>query len=298
MGRVRWFADLQARQAHFRYEPDPNAGVTEREVTWNFVNPKGGVTVQLADGLSAFASYGATTREPARSDLFAGDDDLNTGNVDVIGDFHRVHPESVRDVEVGIDFRRADLELQVNAYDMEFSNSIERIGAPTASGLVPRRNVGAAYRRGLELDASWRAADKVLVGANAWVSANRIRSFTDSTVDPVVLRRNVEPLLTPAFVSTQRVEFSTIRSLTLGIEGRYQSRAFLDNTDNDARTLPATYLLDASARLSRSRYALVVRGTNLGNNRKYGSGSVSSSGEVRYFVLGGRSLFTTLEIGF
>jgi iron complex outermembrane receptor protein len=297
VGRLRWFADVQARYARFRYEPDPDAGVTERAVSWNFLNPKGGLTLQLADGLSAFASYGATTREPARNDLFAGDDDLNSGNVTVIGDFRRVRPESVRDVEAGITLTRARFDLQANVYNMGFRHSIERIGAPTASGLVPRRNVGAAYRRGIELDASWRGVPRWVFSANVWSSTNRIRAFADSTVSPVVVRRDVEPLLTPRFVSVHRAEFAASPSFSIGAEGRYQSRAFLDNTGNTVRTLPATYLLDASARLARSRYALVVRGANLGDNQKFGSGSVSSSGKVRYFVLAGRSVFVTVEIG-
>lgn len=297
-GRVRWFADVQARHARFRYTPDPNAGVDEQAVSWTFLNPKGGVTLQLADGLSAFASIGATTREPARSDLFAGDDDLNRGNATVIGDFDRVRPESVRDVEAGISLRRATLDVQANVYSMDFRRSIERIGAPTASGLVPRRNVGAAYRRGLELDASWRGMPRWVLAANAWLSVNRIRTFADSTADPVVVRRNVEPMLTPRFVTVHRAEFTAWPSLRLGVEGRYQSRAFLDNTGSATRTLPATYVLDASARLARSRYALVVRGANVGNNQKYGSGSVSGSGTVRYFVLAGRGLFVTAEMGF
>jgi iron complex outermembrane receptor protein len=86
--------------------------------------------------------------------------------------------------------------------------------------------------------------------------------------------------------------------LTLSTEGRYQSRAFLDNTSADDRVLPAFHVLDASARLARSRYALVVRGMNLGNVRKYGSGSVSASGTVRYFVLAPRSVFATVELSF
>jgi iron complex outermembrane receptor protein len=298
VGRVRWFADLQARHARFTFVPDPAAGVSERTISWNFFNPKAGVTVQLPEGLSAFASWGATTREPARSDLFAGDDDLNSGNVDVIGDFHRVHPESVRDAEAGLTLRRPSLELQVNAYVMNFHNSIERVGAPTASGLIPRRNVGRVIRTGVEFDATWRATPRLRMGANAWMSRNRIRQFTDSTVDPVVVRHNVAPLLTPSFVTVHRAEFTPTPALSFGIEGRYQGKAFLDNTGNESRTLPASYLIDSSVRWNSPRYALVLRGVNLTDNQKYGSGSVSSDGTVRYFVLAGRSVFLTAELRF
>ncbi len=107
--------------------------------------------------------------------------------------------------------------------------------------------------------------------------------------------RNVEPLLTPRFMATQRADLSLTRTVTVSAEGRYQSRAFLDNTSSADRLLPAYYVLDGAARFSRARYALTVRGVNLGNRQGYGSGSVSSSGTVRYFVLPARSVFVTAE---
>lgn len=296
VGRARWFADVQGRHAEFRYEPDANAGVAERSIDWTFLNPKGGVTVTLGRGVSAFASYGATTREPARSDLFAGDDDLSTYNEGDIGDFTRVRPETVRDLELGLLLVRATFELQANVYSMDFRNDIARIGPPTASGAVARRNVGASYRRGLELDGSWRAIPRLTLGGNLAWSTNRIRQFTDSSRGTPRVLRNVEPLLTPRLMTTQRAEYALSRSVSLSAEGRYQSRAYLDNTSSADRVLPANYVFDGGARLSRSRYALTVRGVNLGNSQRYGSGSVSSSGTVRYFVLPARSVFVTAEM--
>jgi iron complex outermembrane receptor protein len=296
VGRARWFVDLQGRHARFRYEPDANAGITEREVDWTFFNPRAGVTVQLGRRVNAFASYGATTREPARSDLLAGDDDLNASNVDDYGDFTRVKPESVRDLEVGLSMAGATWDLQANVYSMDFRNDIARIGAPTASGAVLRRNVGESYRRGLELDGSWRGIPRLVVGGNAAWSTNRIRAFTDSSRGVPVVRRNVEPLLTPRLIATHRTDLTVTPALSLSLEGRYQSRAYLDNTGSADRTLPSYYLLDAAARWERGAYALTVRGNNLGDSQRFGSGSVSGSGTVRYFVLPARSVFVTAEV--
>lgn len=296
LGRMRWFADVQGRHASFRYEPDANAGISGRSIDWTFLNPKAGVTMRLGNGVSAFASYGATTREPARSDLFAGDDDLNAGNVADYGDFTRVRPETVRDFESGLTLVRASFDVQATVYSMDFRNDIARIGAPTASGAVLRRNVGESYRRGIELDGTWRALPRVTLAGNASWSANRIRQFTDSSRGTPVVRRNVQPLLTPRFMATQRADVAATRSLTLSAEGRYQSQAYLDNTSSADRVLPSYYVVDATARWTRSRYALSVRGVNLGDSQRFGSGSVSSSGTVRYFVLPARSVFVTAEM--
>ena len=297
-GKARWFADLQGRYAKFRYEPDANAGIDGRSIEWMFFNPKAGVTYQLAKGLATYASYGITSREPARNDLFAGDDDLNSSNVADYGDFTRVKPESVRDAELGITWSRATMDVSANLYSMDFRNDIARIGAPTASGSILRRNVGNSYRRGIEVDAAYRGISRVVLAGNATWSQNRIAQFTDSSRGAPVVRRNVTPLLTPAFISSHRIEVSPTNRFMVSVEGRYQSAAYLDNTSSADRVLPDYYTLDASARASYGRYALTVRGANLGDNQKFASGAVSGSGRVRYFVLPARALFATLSAEF
>ncbi len=295
-GRIRWFADVQTRYARFRYEPDANAGISGRSIDWTFLNPRAGLTIRLGEGLDAFVSYGATTREPARNDLFAGDDDMNAGNVEAIGDLSRVRPESVRDLEAGITWVNPMFDVQANVYSMDFRNDIARIGAPTPSGAVLRRNVGSSYRRGIELDATWRAHRRLIVGGNLAWSTNRIRQFTDSSGATPVVYRNVEPVLTPRLISTHRVEFLPDDRLSLSMESRYQSEAYLDNTESADRVLPAFHVVDAAAQYAFERYTLTLRGSNLGDNQRFGSGSVSSSGTVRYFILPGRSLFLTAGI--
>jgi iron complex outermembrane receptor protein len=297
-GRATWFADVQGRVARFSYNPDANANIVGPGITWAFFNPRGGVTVALAPGVSAFASFGVTSREPARSDLFAGDDDLNAGNFADYGDLTRVKPERLGDTEIGITVKRASLDLSANVYSMDFTNNIERIGAPTASGSILRRNVGSSYRRGLEFDATYRGLNRVVLSGNATFSDNRIKQFTDSSRGTPVVRRSVEPLLTPKFLSVHRVEVLPLSRLSLGVEGRYQSRAFLDNTSSPDRVLPDYYTVDATARWSLGRTTFAVRGQNLGDTQKFGSGSVSGSGTVRYFVLPARAVFVTATYGF
>ena len=297
-GKATWFADVQGRWARFRYEPSDNAGISGRSIDWAFFNPKAGVTYALARGVSAFTSYGMTSREPARNDLFGGEDDLNSGNVEAFGDFTRVRPEQLRDFEAGVNLVRRTVDLSANVYSMDFRNDIARIGAPTASGSILRRNVGSSFRRGLELDWAYRGLDRVVLAGNATWSTNRIRRFTDSSRGTPVVRRHVEPLLTPRFTSAHRVEVTPASRLWVSVEGRYQSRAFLDNTNSPDRVLPDFYTVDATARLMLGRTSVTLRGQNLGDTRKFGSGAVSSSGRVRYFILPARAVFLTAACEF
>ena len=94
-----------------------------------------------------------------------------------------------------------------------------------------------------------------------------------------------------------RGEWAISRNLSVSLEGRYQSSAFLTNTGNSALMLPDYFVLDGSVRLSVAGQALVVRGANLGDTRKFSSGYDNGDGPA-YYVLPPRSVFVTAEIRF
>ena len=296
-GRTTWFGDLQARRPHFRYEPSAAAGISPREISWVFVNPKIGVTVQSTAALSYYASYGVTTREPTRSDMFAGADNMDTTNVSSIGDLSRVKPERVFDGEVGLTVNSSTVRFNANVYSMDFRNDIAKIGALSLTGSALRRNVGQSYRRGIEFDADWRATPRLTLGGNATFSINRIKSYTDSSGDRPETFSNVHPLLTPGVLTSQRAEFTASRNVALSLEGRYQSQSFLTNTDNAALVLPPFFVLDGSVRLTIAKQALVIRGANLTNSKKFSSGYDNGDGPA-YYILTPRSVFVTAQIVF
>jgi len=299
VGRATLFADLQARHAAFRYSPDVHAGIGERSIDWTFVNPKAGLTVQLARSSpwSLYASYGQNTREPARSDMFAGFDNLDTSNAAFVGALDRVKPETVHDVEAGVAFRGPSLGLRANLYAMQFRNEIAPIGALSYIGTPLRKNVDASYRRGIEADVTYRGVRDVLLTGNVTLSTNRIRDYTTDSGDSPVVYHDVEPLLTPRFMTMQRIEHSPSRGLSLALEHRYQSRAFLQNTSDPRFVLPASSELDGSVAVLLGRHEITVRGNNLMNSKKYGSGYASDDVSY-YYILPPRNVFVTARLVF
>ncbi|HEX4685097.1 MAG TPA: TonB-dependent receptor [Gemmatimonadaceae bacterium] len=297
IGAAALFGDVQARRARFRYVPDANAGIAGQSVDWTFVNPKTGVSYAVSSALALTASYGRTSREPARSDLLAGADNLDTTNAAQVGSFSRVKPETVHDVEIGATYRTAAFEAQANLFDMNFRNEIAPIGALTALGTPLRKNVAASYRRGVEADLTYRGIGRLTLTANATASTNRIREYADSSGDTPITYHDVEPLLTPRFLTFERASLAITRSLTLAAETRYQSRSFLENTSDPSFVLPAAFNLDASLGWQHGRYQVIARGNNLTDSRKYGSG-YASDGVSYYYVLPPRNLFITAAVGF
>jgi len=318
VGRVRLYGDAQVRHASFRYEGDLDIG----SVDWTFFNPKLGARWSARPSLSLYASVGRTTREPTRSDLFTGED-----NPTLAYDLGAVRPERVVDYEAGLEYSGHGLRAQVNLYAMEFRNEIALTGELSEIGLPLRRNVERSHRRGVELDLRWQPTRSLRLHANASASANRIATWNQAidvygaeggwTGSVLRVYRDVPPLLTPRFVSNLSADYAPGTSLTLGLAGRYVSRAQLDNTDDRALATPAFFNLDAHATLDLSRWVrrgtpkLRVQLTNVLDGRRHwpsgysylyitqdAQGGEALQGTPYYYPLATRSVYVSLDVRF
>lgn len=275
LGDFHLYGDAQVRHAMFRYIGDLDLG----SIDWTFFNPKFGLSYKATNGLTVYASAGRTSREPARSDLLLGED-----NATVFHDFHAVKPESVNDFESGINIESHNFHMEANVYAMEFRNEIALTGELSDIGLPLRKNVDRSFRRGFELDLGYQLTPSVRLLANANLSHNRIREWTQfyDVYDDQgnyagieqILHHNVNPLLTPTVILNQGVEWKAAAPITLVFNGKYVSRSYLDNTNNDDFRTPAFFNMDAGLHVSLARWwsagspRLLVQVNNVLNNKK------------------------------
>ena len=267
------YGDAQVRRAAFEY----HGSVDIPGADWTFFNPKVGARFTASPSSSLYASIGVTSREPARADMFLGED-----NLDLPVDPRAVRPERVVDVEAGWNFRRGDVELAANLYAMEFRDEIAATGELTETGMVLRRNVDRSFRRGVELEAEWQASNAIRLATSANVSRNQIAEWTqfydvyDESgtwigSEPRTFH-DVEPLLTPQVNISQAIDYSPSSRWSAGVVARYVGRSYLDNT-NDLE-VPSYVTADGSIALMLTpELRLTLRGNNLfDNDRIYGSG--------------------------
>lgn len=270
-GRWHLYSDNQLRTTNFHYHGD----VAIAPIRWTFFNPKVGARYALTSRSSIYASAGLSRREPARIDLFQGED-----NASVPHDVHAVRPERLLDLETGWNFQTAPGSLAVDAYAMEFHDEIAATGELSDIGLPLRRNVDRSYRRGIELSDSWQIAPKLRLEGNANVSRNRIHQWTqfydvyDAAGNIVGSRPvdsfDVNPLLTPSVLVNQAIEYTPVSRLMVGAAGRYASRSFLDNTNNNAFTTPSFFVVDTNASLRIWRSAeLQLQVNNVFNRKRF-----------------------------
>lgn len=307
-GRWHLYGDAQVRHASFDYHGD----VDIESIDWTFFNPKVGARYELNPNASVYVSTGVTTREPARNDMFFGED-----NPSVAYDLHAVKPERLLDIEAGWNYRRGNLDLAANVYSMKFRNEIASTGELSEIGQLLRRNVDRSYRRGIELDAAWQATRAIRLQTTANLSRNRIANWTQFydvyddegnwTDSRAVSFRDVEPLLTPSVILNQSIAWTPHAKLSTMLTGRYVGRSYLDNTNDDDFDAPAYTLLDANVSYAVTPWARVTLQVNnaLDSDRVYPSGYsfLYYSGDVRtgtayYYPQAGRNATVLLDFDF
>ena len=259
LGRLTLSVDAQVRTARFSTEDDLGTGGAEGSTRWSFFNPKLGARWKADEATSLWLSLGTTGREPSRTDLFAGNDDPRGPS-----DLTAVRPERVWDVEAGVDVKGRDVDLSAGVYLMEFRDEIAATGELSPFGSPIRRNVPRSYRRGLEADARWRALTNLRFRLGANVSWNRISEWTqyydvyDADGNPAGQTARtftgVEPLLTPRVTLSLSAEGEPVRSLAIGLSGRWVSSSWLDNTNTGDLATPSFLDLSATATLDLSSW--------------------------------------------
>ena len=305
-GIVSWSGDLQFRTVQFRYAPTAGAGVPSASVSWSFLNPKAGVSVALTRGVTAYASAGMNGREPTRSDMFAGADDVDSITAKSVLPLDRVHPETAYDFETGMTFQRSNIRAQANLFLMQFHDEIAAIGAISELGYELRKNVDRSARRGFEGDVTWQVLPSLAVVANASITDANIDAYVDEGSGSTY--RNVTPLMTPKFVSNHGIRSELAPWLSFDVDGRYVSRMMLTNTNDAAFVVPSAWYADAGATFRVAGQSLLLQVRNLFDQRVYtggypGAAPAIPSGadpgqESYYYILAPRNITLNAKLTF
>lgn len=278
--RFSFYADLQYRYATFNY----HGSVAFTPIHWHFLNPKGGINFAVNPQTNIYYSIGRTGREPTRNDIFGGNDDLpadSTGKPVIVNH----DPESVLDHELGIRWQRERLNVQLNAYYMDFKNEIVLNGQLGPNGLLLTNKVNKSFRTGLELSASYQLYPSLRFTNNSSFNYSRIKEASTT----------FHPVLTPALIVNQDVAYLRARWL-LGVTGRYQSASYIDFANS--ATIKGYVLMNARLQYSLTRYTISLFVNNLTNTRYYNNGSVAADGTRQYFVQAPRNIYMAFKYSF
>ena len=262
------YADLQYRGVWLDMSGPENDGVPlDYSATWQFFNPRAGLSYRWNPRNRVYASAALGHREPGRSDI--KELILDANKSEMAGAQSRgvdIRPEKMVDVELGYEYQSEKLSLSANLYLMEYWDMLIETGKLSDVGYAIKENVPRSWRRGIELAASWKALPWLQVGANATLSRNKIKGYTayyemyDNMNDWNYLGQhqvrfsNTDILMSPSNVGQANVTFrpfaSSARSwnsLYLTLAGKYVGKQYYDNTSSHERSIPAYFVADLSA---------------------------------------------------
>lgn len=287
-GLLSALADIQMRYTDFVYK-----GWTETpRKQWLLASPKAGISYSpnKQQMQTFYYSIGASQREPTRTDLFFGSDELladSAGNPLLLENFTF---EQVIDQELGWRYSNPrNLTLQMNLFYMQFKNELVLNGQLGPNALPLTAAAAQSFRSGVETELNWIMHDRLSLTHSGSYSFNRITQ--DNTT--------LQPVLTPDLLlnlgAMTSFKYPKGDVLSFAAQMRYQSEAFIDYAN--AYTLPAFFTADASVTWQHRVLELSLRGMNLTNAKYYGSGALSpATGLPAYFIQAPLNFFLSAKI--
>lgn len=228
------FADLQFRRvSHAIHGIDNNLVNLAFDQSYSFFNPKAGLTYQLAEQSSVYASYSVGNREPNRDDF--------TNSTALL--FPK--SERLQNVEAGFRTQQGKWAFAANYYLMSYKNQLVLTGQINDVGGSVRVNVPKSYRTGIELEGAVVFNNHLKWNANATFSQNKIKNFTEYIVDydnggyQTVDHGKSDISFSPNVIAGSQFTYSLRKNLELALLTKYVGKQYLDNTSTETRKLDA-----------------------------------------------------------
>ncbi len=244
------YADLQYRHVNIKM-----AGPTD-DIDWkaysrivydvdksfNYFNPKFGVTYDITPNHKAYASYAIAYKEPTR----------NNFENNIKGGLEMPRSERLNDLEVGYKYQSTTFSAGANFYWMKYKDQFVLTGELDNIGEAITRNVPKSYRLGVEVEAAWKPVDWFRWDANATWSKNRVKDITVTLTDESVAHLGTQPLaFSPNWIANNIFTFN-YKGLTASIQSQYVSQQYMTNTgfknyqtlDDDGNPTDVSMMLD------------------------------------------------------
>ncbi|MFY0697407.1 MAG: TonB-dependent receptor [Balneola sp.] len=228
------YLDLQVRTISYEFDgiDIQNNTVVDIRDTDNltFFNPKFGLSYTVNDGNRLFASFGVASKEPTRDEYVES------------SAASRPDPETLYNVETGYRGDFGHFFVGAYGYAMLYEDQLVVTGQINDVGGVVRENVPNSSRLGIELEGGVSITSNFSWAANATFSKNKIENYTEFIDDydnGGQIERNfsdTDIALSPSIIANSILGFSE-NGLTTELTTKYVSKQYLDNTQNDARSI-------------------------------------------------------------
>lgn len=230
------FGDIQLR--HVKHDitgiDNDKRDITQNH-TFNFVNPKAGLTFTPNQQMNFYLSYARANREPNRGDF-------TDAPTTAIPTSERLH-----DFELGNRLTYNKFSLNTNLYYMLYDNQLVLTGQINDVGGAIRTNVDNSYRLGLEIVGGAKVTDWFELRANATFSQNKITDFVEYLDDwdnggQITINHGTTDIaFSPNVIAGSELIFNLLNdsrhNLELALMSKYVGKQYMDNTSTETSTL-------------------------------------------------------------
>ncbi len=216
----RFFGDLQFRTVAYTANGEDTGLVDD---TFNFFNPKAGITFNLNPLSSFYFSYAIAQREPNRNDYESGSP----------------KPEKLNDFELGWRYTKSKSSINTNLYYMRYKDQLVLTGELNDVGAPLRANVGDSYRLGLEIDGRFSFGSKFIWQPNLALSVNRNLDFLFQRDGVLQNLGDTNIAYSPSVVAGNILTLLPMEDLQISLLTKYVGEQFMGNIDSENSKLAA-----------------------------------------------------------
>ncbi len=243
------YGDVQYRHVDYDMSGthDDNADLTQ-SYTFDFVNPKMGLNLQLNQQQRLFTSFAIAQREPSRSDFRDAPAD------------RKPEPETLYDWELGYEYSSDKAFINLNGYYMLYKDQLVLTGEINDVGAPIMVNVPDSYRAGIEIEGGVYITSSINWAGNVALSANKIKNYTeyvdnwsfdweqpagpDNQLQFVKELGETDIAFSPSVTAASQFNWMPVKGMTLSILSKYIGDQYIDNTSNEERKLDAWFVND------------------------------------------------------
>ena len=227
------YIDLQRRRIDYVFEGlDAEENSAEQEVNLEFFNPKFGFHHTLNKNQALYASFGVANKEPNRSDYTESTPDS------------RPTHETLYDTEIGYKQVGDKMTFGANLYFMNYENQLVMTGKMNDVGERTHVNVAESFRKGIEIEGTYKLTNKLTWAANMTLSENKIVTPFIEHVDNwdtwgvyEVSHKNTDLAFSPNVIWTSQLNYKLDKNTSIDFISKYVGEQFIDNTSSEDRML-------------------------------------------------------------
>jgi len=227
------YIDLQRRRIDYTFEGiDDEGNTAEQEVNIQFFNPKFGFHHTLNQKQIIYASFGVANKEPNRNDYTESTPDS------------RPKHETLYDTETGYKYLGDKITFGVNLYFMNYENQLVMTGKMNDVGGRTHVNVAESFRKGIEVEGTYKLTDKLTWAANLTLSENKIVTPFIEDVDnwdtwgvDEITHENTDLAFSPNIIWTSQLNYKFNKSTSVDFISKYVGEQFIDYTSSESRML-------------------------------------------------------------